>query len=225
MDTVKIFLSIFLCFSSLASALEKKPKDFVSVKELDPSLIVELKYLSSDNFLGRPVKGYKQNICYLAHPAAKALMKAQEDLKKKHLSLKVFDCYRPQRAVQDFVQWARDLKDEKMKERFYPRIEKQNLFKSGYIASRSGHSRGSTVDLTLVDMKTGKELDMGSEFDTFDPSSQTAYAELSEEQKKNRQQLKSSMEKQGFKNYHQEWWHYSFINEPYPKRYFDFEVE
>lgn len=228
MKTLGILLSLVsMAFLSAdgAFASSERPKDFVSLQELDSSIIVDLKYLTDENFVGRPIKGYKKNTCYLVRPAAEGLVRAQKQLNKSSLSLKIFDCYRPQRAVDDFVQWSKDLKDQKMKAEFYPKVEKKNLFKQGYIASRSGHSRGSTVDLTLVDLKTKQEIDMGSIFDFFDPISHTDHAGLTELQKKNRQTLKAALEKEGFKNYSKEWWHYSMPNETYPKTHFDFEVE
>lgn len=196
------------------------PSDFVSIQDIDPTIQLDIRYFGSHNFLGRPVKGYRAPKCILTKPAAEALAKVQADLKPFALSLKVYDCYRPQMAVDDFVTWAKDLQDLKMKKEFYPKVDKTNLFRDGYIAEKSGHSRGSTVDLTLV-----PGLDMGTTYDYFDPLSHTANPEIGPMQKRNRLLLKSLMEKHGFKNLPEEWWHYTLVGEPYPDRFFAFEIE
>lgn len=184
-----------------------------------PSVVYEIRYEGEHNFIGRRIDGYKAPKCLLAKEAAIALGRVQKELKARSLSLKVFDCYRPQRAVNHFVTWAKDPSDTKMKKEFYPHVEKKNLFKKGYIASKSAHSRGSAVDLTIA------SLDMGTPFDFFGPKSHTNNPDVSVEARKNRELLKGLMEKQGFKNYSKEWWHYSLKEEPFPDRYFDFEVE
>lgn len=200
------------------------PKGFVYLKDIAPGIQQDIRYASASNFIGRPIPGYNHPQCILTLKAAKALRRVQEELKKQSLSLKVFDCYRPQKSVDHFVKWALDLKDQKMKKTFYPAVPKNQLFQLGYIASKSGHSRGSTVDLTLVD-KTGNELDMGTTFDFFGPDSHTENESIAPIKRKNRFLLKSAMDKQGFRNLKEEWWHYTLINESFPNQYFNFDVE
>jgi D-alanyl-D-alanine dipeptidase len=195
------------------------PQDFVDVTTLAPSIIVEARYFTEHNFIGAKIDGYKTNKCYLAKPAAEKLAAVQRELQAQNLSLRVYDCYRPQKAVNHFVRWAKDLQDTKMKSEFYPEVAKENLFQDGYIAEKSGHSRGSTLDLTI------DGLDMGSPYDFFDPLSHTANPKITGEAMKNRLKLKSVMEKHGFANYDQEWWHYTLKNEPHKSQYFDFDVE
>lgn len=149
----------------------------------------------------------------------------QEELYSNNLCLKVYDGYRPQRAVNHFIRWARDLNDTVNKSQFYPEVNKRNLFKEGYIASRSGHSRGSTLDLTITDGETGEPLDMGSPYDFFGQQSWVNYKNITEKQKANRQRLQTVMLKHNFRNYSKEWWHFTLRWEPFPKTYFDFEVE
>ncbi len=192
---------------------------FMPVKQILSSAQFNMRYFSHDNFLGRPVKGYTSPICYLSNEAAFSLKKVEEALNKVHLRLLIFDCYRPQRAVDDFVLWAKDINDTKMKASYYPNVKKKDLFKEGYIAARSGHSRGSTIDLTI------EGFDMGTPFDFFDPSSHTISPTITYEQQQNRLYLKKVMERNGFKNYAAEWWHYSLKDEPFKKHYFDFEIK
>ena len=156
--------------------------------------------------------------------AIKALDAVQSELLDKNLSLKLFDCYRPQRAVNHFVRWAKDINDTKMKTKYYPSVDKKHLFRDGYIAAKSGHSRGSTFDVTIVDLNSS-ELDMGTSFDYFDLSSHTENDSISLKAQKNRLFLRDVMSKYGFKNLKEEWWHYSLINEPYPFEYFDIVVK
>ncbi len=193
---------------------------------LETDIVVEARYFSDNNFVGEKIDGYHANRCLLSKKAHNALKAAQKLAKKQELSLKVFDCYRPQKAVNHFVRWARDLNDLKTKKDYYPRESKDTLFKRGYIASKSGHSRGSTVDLTLVRKVSGDwvELDMGTPFDFFDPKSATM-ALKGTKAHKNRLKLKSIMESSGFKNYSKEWWHYTLRNEPFPDRYFNYPVD
>lgn len=183
----------------------------------------DIRYYGSYNFVGRRIKGYNSPKCLLTSKASDALAKVQNDIIPFGLSLKVYDCYRPQKAVNDFVAWAKDLSDTKMKREFYPNEDKKELFKKGYIASRSAHSRGSTVDLTLV--SASGDLDMGSKFDYFGASSNTTNPNMSEVQKRNRLLLKTVMEKNGFVNYEKEWWHYTLKKEPYPNDFLDIDVE
>lgn len=202
--------------------------DFVDISHYVPGVIVDMRYASSVNFVGTPVDGYQRSTCLLTEPAAMALWEVQQQLAKEKLTLKVFDCYRPQRAVDHFVRWAENLQDTRTKKGHYPNVDKSQLFEKGYIAGRSGHSRGSTLDLTLVSLggQYGVgELDMGTEFDFFDPLSHTDNPAVSELARKNRLLLKSVMEAHGFTNLPEEWWHYTLKDEPYPDTYFDFVVE
>ncbi|HEX9882282.1 MAG TPA: M15 family metallopeptidase [Hyphomicrobium sp.] len=239
-----------LFFSGVCAALAgERPSDIVDAATIVPGLQLDMRYPTPDNFVGRPIVGYRAPKCYLTKRAAEALKGVQEELAKQNLGLKVYDCYRPRSAVKDFVRWGRDLSDRKMKARFYPNVKKRSLFRSGYISSKSGHSRGSTVDLTIVPLPAppqppydasapltscegSKEarapdnsLDMGTGFDCFSRRSHTAFAGVGAEQKKNRRLLRSTMSQHGFRNLTTEWWHYTLRNEPYPNTYFDFPVE
>jgi D-alanyl-D-alanine dipeptidase len=217
----KISLVTLLLVSACATAAEPAktmPADFTALAEVDPTIQQEIRYFGTHNFLGRRVKGYEAAKCILTRKAAQALKEAQDELKAYALSLRVYDCYRPQAAVDDFVAWAKDLSDTKMKKEFYPHVDKTNLFKDGYIAEKSGHSRGSTMDLTL------DGVDMGTYFDYFDPLAHTANPAVTAAQRHNRLLLKAVMEKHGFKNLPDEWWHYTLAPEPYPDTYFAFEV-
>jgi D-alanyl-D-alanine dipeptidase len=241
-------LAVFVQAPSPAAASER-PTDIVEATTVVPGLQLDMRYPTPDNFVGRPITGYRAPKCLLTRRAAEALKGVQEELNKQRLSLKVYDCYRPQSAVNDFVRWGRDLADTRMKARFYPNVRKRNLFRSGYIARRSGHSRGSTVDLTIVPLPAPPQpaydpaapltscegpketrapdnsLDMGTAFDCFSRHSHTAYSGIGAEQKANRKLLKSLMSRHGFRNLSTEWWHYTLRNEPYPRRYFNFPVE
>jgi D-alanyl-D-alanine dipeptidase len=199
--------------------------NFVDVAEFIPGVIMDIRYFTSNNFVGEPIDGYRQAKCLLTRRAAKALRTVQESVAEEGLALKIFDCYRPQRAVDHFVRWAKDLNDTGMKPQFYPNVDKAALFSKGYIAEKSGHSRGSTVDLTLVDAVTGQALDMGTAYDFFDPLSHTENAAVSVTARHNRQRLKVVMEEHGFANLPEEWWHYTLVDEPHPYRYFNFAVE
>ncbi|TDQ23776.1 M15 family metallopeptidase [Tenacibaculum caenipelagi] len=221
---MKWILTLFL-IASLAIQSQNLPKGFSYINDISPSIQKELRYCSNDNFIGSPVNGYEESVLIATTPTAKALKKVQDELTAKGLSLKIFDAYRPQTAVNHFVKWARVINDTLMKQQYYPEVNKRHLFKLGYIASKSGHSRGSTVDLTVVDLKTGKELDMGSPYDFFGISSHITYENLTEQQKKNRQLLQRVMRKHGFRPYINEWWHFTLRNEPFPKTYFDFPVK
>lgn len=216
-----IFL-IFFIFTGLNAQLQK---GFVYVEDVIPDLDVELRYHTPNNFVGKPIEGYKSNKLILTEQTANALKQVHEALQEQNLCLKVYDGYRPQRAVNHFITWARDLNDTINKHKFYPNIKKKNLFKEEYIASRSGHSRGSTVDLTIIDGNTGVPLDMGSAYDFFGQESWVNYENITEKQKYNRQLLQSFMLKFGFRNYPKEWWHFTLRGEPFPNTYFDFEVK
>lgn len=210
---------MFLTLLCLAlSACATLPPDFVSLETLSPGVELDIRYYGSQNFLARPVDGYAAPRCLLSKKAALALAAVQSELSQTGKRLRVFDCYRPQRAVDDFVRWGSDLSDQRGKASYYPKVDKSRVFELGYIATRSGHSRGSTVDLTI------DGLDMGTPFDFFDERSHTDFAALPARAKANRRLLRSLMEKQGFKNLPEEWWHYTLNDEPYPSTYFDFEV-
>ncbi|MEO1033213.1 MAG: M15 family metallopeptidase [Bacteroidota bacterium] len=201
------------------------PEGFVYVRSEIPDLDVELRYYGTNNFIGDTIDGYKSNNLILTKAATEKLKLIHGELQEQNLCLKVFDGYRPQRAVNHFVRWARDLTDTINKVQFYPSVKKRNLFKEGYIASQSGHSRGSTIDLTIINGNTGVPLDMGSPFDFFGQQSWVNYEGITEEQKKNRQLLQTVMLKHNFRNYPKEWWHFTLRGEPFPDTYFDFEIE
>jgi len=225
------------------------PPGFVDAGQAIPGLMVEMRYFGVHNFVGARVDGYKAPRCILSRPAAAALAKVQAELKPLGLGIKVYDCYRPRRAVAHFQRWARDLKDVKTKAEFYPTIDKRDLFKLGYVADKSSHSRGSTVDLTIVALPAAKQpefrlggkliactepadkrwpdngLDMGTGFDCFNQLSHTANQALPGQARANRALLKALMEKQGFVNFDQEWWHYTLAGEPFADTYFDFPVK
>ncbi|MEW5821370.1 MAG: M15 family metallopeptidase [Cyanobacteriota bacterium] len=207
---------------------EEMPEDFCYLEKAIPGIIIDLRYKSSNNFLGRPVKGYENARCVLSKKAAKALESVQEDLQQMGLGIKIFDAYRPQRSVDDFVEWAKDINDTKTKKNYYPDVLKNNLFKDGYIAARSSHSRGSTVDLTIVGFdKNGKaiDLDMGSMFDFFGQKSHPDYQAIPYQAKANRLLLRTLMIKNGFTPLAEEWWHFTYKEEPYPDTYFDFTTK
>jgi D-alanyl-D-alanine dipeptidase len=224
------------------------PRGFVDAATVIPDLIVDMRYTTAQNFIGRPIPGYKAARCYLTKPAAEALKCAADGLRGRGYALKAYDCYRPQRAVNAFVAWGRDLRDQKMKQAYYPEVDKRSLFHQNYIASRSGHSRGSTVDITIApltskvtgldavgeiracDSKSGARTDdgsadMGTGFDCFSTLSHTASQRVSEAQRSNRELLRTFMRGCGFYNNRSEWWHYTLRNEPYPSTFFDFPVE
>src|SRR5215831_17508102 len=196
---------------------------------LPAGLVVDMRYFGSDNFVGERIDGYEQPRCVLSAPAAKALAAVARDLAVRGLALKAFDCYRPQRAVAHFVRWAQSIDEVKRKAEFYPSVDKRNLFRDGYIAERSSHSRGSTIDLTLVRRADGselggRELDMGSPFDFFSPRSWPSDTSVSSEAQQNRALLAAAMTRRGFKPYDKEWWHFTLADEPFPDTYFDFPV-
>ena len=228
MKTGLVLLPIVLILSACAS-VQAEPEDtsspLVRAADVVPDLREDMRYFGSENFIGRPINGYNAPVCLLTEPAADALAKVAEDLAVTGLGLKVFDCYRPARAVADFVEWARDLDDLKMKAVYYPDVPKSLLFERGYIAERSGHSRASTVDLTIVDLETGEELDMGSWYDLFDPLSWPTDLRHTADQRANRALLRSVMIANGFRPLAEEWWHFTLNDEPFPETYFDIPVE
>lgn len=217
-----IYLLVF-CFSYYMQA--QLPKGFVYLHDVAPSIQLDLRYCGYNNFVGTPIDGYDAEVCIVTLPTAKALQKAQQSLRKDSLSLLIYDSYRPQRAVNHFVRWAKQLQDTVMKSQFYPHVNKANLFKEGYIATKSRHSGGSTVDLTLVDLTTGKPLDMGTDYDYFGKASWVEHEGLTETQKHNRQLLQKVMKANGFYPYPKEWWHFTLIGGPFRGQYFDFPVE
>lgn len=238
---------------AVADAGETAPDEFVVLQDLAPDVLAEIRYITPHNFTGDPVDGYLEPLCILTRPAAEALGRAQQDFLERGYTLKVYDCYRPQRAVDDFVGWAEDLGDQRMKAEFYPRVDKSTLFADGYIAERSGHSRGSTVDLTLVELPPtpgpapyvpgqplvdcaapqavrfpDNSVDMGTAFDCFDTLSNTWDPRIDGDAAKYRLLLAEGLERQGFVNYDKEWWHFTYkpagTGEPFPDSYFDFPV-
>jgi len=243
-----IKISFILFFIINSKSIAQIPDGFLEIKEVIPDIVLDLRYYSNHNFLGRKVNGYNAEKCYITKAAADSLSKVQAELRKFGLSLKIYDAYRPQRAVDDFVNWAKNLSDTLTKKEFYPTVDKNRLFIDGYIAEKSGHSRGSTVDLTIVPVPIPSQpqfdlsnmcecyksieerfkdnsIDMGTGFDCFHPLSHTLNPNLTPQQKANRMLLYSLMTKYGFKNLPEEWWHYTLINEPFPDTYFNFVIE
>jgi len=221
-----------------AQAEASMPAAFVDTATVVDGLVVDMRYFGTDNFIGRRIDGYEAPRCLLARPDAAALAAVQRDLVARGFGLKVHDCYRPARAVAHFVRWARDLADVARKAEYYPDIDKRDLFRLGYIASRSGHSRGATVDLTLVRHSASKtrvnalmaagegtqDVDMGTPFDFFSPKSWPSDRSVSPEAQKNRALLAAAMGRGDFRPYDKEWWHFTLGREPFPSTYFDFPV-
>lgn len=219
-----LVLALIFGLAAASAGAQTRPRSFVDASTVVPNLALEMRYAGSHNFVGRPIHGYQTPVCLLTRQAATALAAVQSDLTRFGLGLKVFDCYRPTRAVADFAAWARDLNDLAHRAEFYPDVDKSRLFALGYIAERSGHSRGSTVDLTVIDRATGAELDMGSPFDLFSPRSWPESNAVGPAQRANRLMLQSVMHAHGFKPLEQEWWHFTLEREPYARTYFDFPV-
>ena len=201
-----------------------KSDKFVLLKEVIPNIREEMQYYIGTNFVGDRIDGYEENCAILTKEAAEALKKVNDELNKMNLGIVVYDAYRPMRAVKQFVEWTKDEKDLKMKEEYYPNVEKSVMLKSGYLSSKSGHARGSTIDISLYNLLTLQTLDMGGPFDFFGEKSHFNYKGLTEEQKNNRKLLRDVMTKYGFKGISTEWWHFRFIDEPYKDEYFDFPV-
>ena len=197
---------------------------FVVLADYVPGIIQEIRYHSTYNFIGDRIDGYEDPCALLTIEAARALKNVSNEVNVEGYRLKVFDAYRPARAVKHFVLWGIEDLDLRMKPYFYPDLDKEELFTKGYIAKRSSHSRGSTVDLTLLDMKTGKELDMGSPFDLFSPVSHPDFQGISKAQYANRMLLQQVMVRNGFEPLDCEWWHFTLKNEPFPETYFDFPI-
>ena len=200
------------------------PSGFVLLSDYVPGIVQEIRYFSTYNFVGDRIDGYEEPCAILTVEAARALKEVSNELNVQGFRLKIFDAYRPARAVHHFVMWGIEDLDLRMKPFFYPELEKQELFRKGYIASQSGHSRGSTVDLTLLDMQTGREVDMGSPFDLFDEISHPDYRGVTDEQFNNRMLLQKAMVRSGFLPLDCEWWHFTLKDEPYPDVYFEFPV-
>ncbi len=220
----RILLITFLA-CSLQACSQKLPEGFTYLSSIDPSIETQLRYITTDNFVGKKVDGYQKDTCIVSIPTAKALKEVQTKLKKFGLSLKIYDSYRPQQAVDHFVRWAKVLGDTLTKQKYYPNVKKEDLFELGYIAAKSGHTRGSTVDLTIIDKKTGKELDMGSTWDFFGTASHPNYPQINKEQRANRLLLRNLMLEAGFKPYEKEWWHFTLKEEPFPETYFNFPIK
>ena len=200
------------------------PAGFVLLGEFVPHIVQEIRYYSTYNFIGDRIDGYEEPCALATVEAARALKSAAAELLVQGCRIKLFDAYRPARAVKHFVLWGIEDQDVRMKPYFYPDLEKQSLFAEGYIAKRSSHSRGSAVDVTLLDMKTGKEVDMGSPFDLFSVISHPDCRDITGEQYENRMLLQKTMVRNGFRTLDCEWWHFSLEDEPYPDTYFDFPV-
>jgi len=197
---------------------------FVLLADFVPQIVQEIRYYSTYNFIGDRIDGYEEPCALLTKEAARALKSVAAEVMVQGYRLKVFDAYRPACAVKHFVLWGIEDQDIRMKPYFYPDLEKQELFIKGYIAKQSSHSRGSTVDLTLLDMKSGKELDMGSPFDFFGPVSHPDYKGITDEQYENRMILQNVMTRNGFKTIDCEWWHFTLEGETYPDTFFEFPV-
>ena len=210
----------------LSPAATAAEAGLVDVRSAVPDIALEMRYAGSDNFVGQPIRGYEAPKCLLLAPVAQALANVQRDLRTQGYALKVFDCYRPARAVAHFVEWAGDLSDQRNKARYYPLLAKDKLL-GDYIAPVSGHSRGATLDLTLLRCRRGncKELDMGTGFDYFGPLANTDSPEIGRRQHRNRLRLLAAMKRHGFSNYPMEWWHYTWVPEPSPDRMFDVPVK
>ncbi|KKQ33024.1 MAG: D-alanyl-D-alanine dipeptidase [candidate division TM6 bacterium GW2011_GWF2_37_49] len=237
--------------ASLKMSQEARDKGFVYLSEIDPTIIISPRYSTTENFVGKIVDGYKQPVIILTKQAAEALKQVQQEVVKDGYNLVVYDAYRPQRAVNHFMLWSTNIADQTKKSYYYPRVDKDKVFELGYVAARSGHSRGSTVDLTIIKLEKslhpiqeikrtlldGFEItllddgtvDMGSSFDLFDEASHHQNNLIEEQFKHLRNYLMTAMIKHGFKPYAEEWWHYTLKNEPYPASedisYFDFEIE
>ena len=203
------------------------PAGFVYLQDIDPTIIQEMRYFTDNNFVGRRIDGYEAGKCILTREAAMALQTVQQRLASSGYGLKVYDCYRPQRAVEDFIRWSADPSDQKMKQEYYPHLQKPDLFTKGYIATRSAHTRGSTVDLTIVSIKipgSPKEIEMGTHFDYLDELSHPLTFKVAAPFRANRLMLRKVMQQAGFLPYDKEWWHFTLGNEPFPDTWFDFPV-
>jgi D-alanyl-D-alanine dipeptidase len=221
-----LLLPIVCCSIVLPCAANAQSPNahFVDAAQVVPGLVLEIRYFGENNFVGRRIDGYEAPICLLTREAAAALANVQRDLAVNGLGVKVFDCYRPVRAVAHFLRWARDHSDQQRKPEFYPEFDKRDLFRDGYISARSGHSRGSTIDVTLITLSDRQQLDMGSPFDFFGARSARSDRTVSAEARANRDRLAAAMARRGFRGYWKEWWHFTLAGEPFPDTYFDFPV-
>ena len=221
---ILVFLVLLVTLNIWSALAQGLPEGFVYLSDVIETAQFDIRYYGENNFIGSRIDGYEAPTAIATVEAAAALAQAAELLEEQGYYIKIFDAYRPQQAVDHFVRWAGDLADQKMKSVFYPDVDKSRLFELGYIAEKSGHTRGSVVDLTLVEMATGEEVDMGSGFDFFGPISHHGTDLITAEQEKNRNILRDAMLASGFELYHEEWWHYILQDEPYPDTYFDFPV-
>ena len=217
-----VFGTLLSCTGRLSAEMDSS--DFVNISKEIPDLILEIRYYTSYNFVGERIDGYEAPIALMTKESAAALKNVSDNLVAKGYRLKIFDAYRPQTAVNHFIRWAEVTDDVRMKEYFYPDVDKSLLFELEFICAKSSHSRGSTVDLTLFDMQSGKEVDMGGPFDWFGDLSHPDYEDLSDVQKENRRILRDAMIEAGFKPFDTEWWHFTLKDEPFPETYFDFPV-
>ncbi|HOC60187.1 MAG TPA: M15 family metallopeptidase [Smithellaceae bacterium] len=246
---IVILLLAFAAFPSMSYSNDEMPDTFIDIEKVIPDALLDIRYFTDHNFLGVKVDGYLAPKCLLTRQAAQALANVQKDLAPFAMTIKIYDCYRPQRAVDHFVRWAKDIADVKTQKEFYPTLDKRNLFRDGYIAKRSGHSRGSTVDLTIVSLPASLQpsfdaekplkacylpagvrfadnsLDMGTGFDCFHELSHPENMNLGPQHRANRLLLKTLMAKYGFRNLPEEWWHFTLNSEPYPDTYFNFPVK
>ena len=220
-----VALMLLSCSQEAKIAPEYDNSDFVRVTDVIPDAILEIRYYSTYNFVGERIDGYELPIALMTREAADSLKAVNDELKAHGYRIKIWDAYRPQRAVNHFIRWAENISDTAMKAVFYPMVDKSVLFEQGYIYARSSHSRGSTVDLTLLDAATGKELDMCSPFDWFGEESHPDYHCPLYRQSENRLILRNAMQRHGFEGIDSEWWHFTLRNEPYPDTYFDFPIQ
>jgi zinc D-Ala-D-Ala dipeptidase len=220
-------LIFFLCLLPTLAWAHKKflPPGFVYLSDIVPTITSEIRYAGRSNIIGKPVHGYKRPVCIITKRAALALLEVQSDLKEQGLALKVFDCYRPQKAVNHFIAWSKTKEGPYIKRTYHPHLNKAELFKQNYIDKQSGHTRGSTVDLTVVNLKTHRPLDMGTSFDFMDERSNPLSDAVTESQFENRMLLRRVMINGGFIPFPTEWWHFTLKGEPFPNTYFDFDVE
>lgn len=213
---------------TLSLATTATEAKLVDIRTLVPDIAENIRYAGSDNFMGTPADGYRASACLLLRPVAEALARVERDLRAQHQRLKIWDCYRPARAVAHFVRWAHDLGDQRTKAKHYPRLDKAQLL-HGYIAESSGHSRGATIDLTMQqcadDGTHCASLDMGTDFDFFDVRAHTDSPEVTAQQHANRALLRDAMQREGFRNYPMEWWHYTLEPEPTPHTIYDVPVK
>lgn len=226
--TIKCVLAIFLILGGLISCSEPEgdgKENFVKIHEVIHNVIYDIRYYSTDNFVGAKVDGYLAPIAFITKAAGDALMKVQNELNNEGLGLKIFDAYRPQKGVDHFVRWAALPSDTLTKSKYYPNINKANVFDLGYVATKSGHSRGSTLDLTIIYLESKEALDMGSPWDYFGEISHHDSPLVNAQQTANRNKLRSIMLMYGFKQYDNEWWHYTLKKEPFPETYFNFDVK